>query len=139
VPGAELLASARAAGDDDDVGGWNVMEREVDRQSEKAVVGTYRADIRADEFDLGIGQSLQYLVGSDRIEGGDLFEEWDRDFHQFPAASAGSWIGHPVGLKTRSVDGGAWARWSAGRIGRGTRLPPQFLQTSCISEAQVAQ
>jgi hypothetical protein len=34
----------------------------------------------------------------------------------------------PCGVKTRRVDAGFFASFAAGRIGRGTRLPPQFGQ-----------
>jgi hypothetical protein len=37
----------------------------------------------------------------------------------------------PAGLNTRRVDGGLLASGAAGRIGRGTKLPPQLGQTPC--------
>jgi hypothetical protein len=46
-----------------------------------------------------------------------------------PSASArqGGW--HPVGLKTRSVEAGYLASFSAGRRGRARSSPPQLGQT----------
>ena len=47
---------------------------------------------------------------------------------------------HPVGLTMRSVDAGYLPSKCAGRIGRLTRLPPQFGQIDCsVWRAQSAQ
>ena len=48
-------------------------------------------------------------------------------------------MGQPAGLKVRCTADGFAASARAGRIGRGTRLPPQFLQVQSISCAHVAQ
>jgi hypothetical protein len=45
-----------------------------------------------------------------------------------PRRRAYAALPQPCGLKTRSFDGGNFASFSAGRIGRGEKLPPQFGQ-----------
>jgi len=47
---------------------------------------------------------------------------------------------HPSGLKTRLVEAGKRDSLSAGRMGRGTKFPPQFGQTfSSLSLTQLRQ
>src|SRR6266849_6173334 len=58
-----------------------------------------------------------------------------------PNATAGqAMLPHPCGFDTRAVEAGNFASFSAGRIGRATRLPPQFGQRpSSLVSAQVRQ
>jgi hypothetical protein len=67
---------------------------------------------------------------------GDSGLDGNRNPDRVPAKS-GMLVGYgvgrpqPCGLKTRRGDGGLFASEAAGRIGRGTKFPPQLGQTPC--------
>ena len=72
---------AFAAGDEDDVGLGHLLQRVVGAEPERAAVGPHLALGGADEPDLPAGHRAQHLVGPDRVEGGELVEDEDRDLH----------------------------------------------------------
>ena len=49
----------------------HLVERGVDREAEVPVVGAHLTALGADEDDLGAGEPLQHLVGTDGVERGD--------------------------------------------------------------------
>ena len=72
---------AGAAGDEDDVGLGHLLERVVGAEAEGAGSVAHRPLFGPDEADLPAGHGAQHLVGADRVEGGELVEDEDRDFH----------------------------------------------------------
>ncbi len=64
-------AGAHAPGKDDDVGLREFLEGGVDGDAEHAVLAADLAPSVTDEGDIDAGDALQYLVGSDAVEGGE--------------------------------------------------------------------
>jgi hypothetical protein len=74
-------ARAEATREDEDVRVGPVLERDLGVQGEHPVVGLHRPGLEADELELGAREAGQDLVRADRVERGDLVEDWNGDLH----------------------------------------------------------
>jgi hypothetical protein len=85
-------------------------------------------DMRADEkFTTGLEEVLRHIFDAPIIQRPGLGTRPVRALHGV-THGAHATLPHPCGLNTRSCDGGNFASFSAGLIGRGAKLPPQFGQ-----------
>ena len=82
---------ALAAGDQEDVRVGDLVEGRVGGDPEAARVGALLAGLLADEGQLRAGEAAEDLVGADCVEGGDLVENENGDFHAGIVAGGGAW------------------------------------------------
>ena len=79
---------AHSAGEDDHVGGRQVLEGGVDDQAEHPVVGAHLSPGVTDKGDVEGRDALQHFVRADRIQRGELREQRDGDAQPVSHASA---------------------------------------------------
>lgn len=74
-------AGAIPAGHDDHLGMRELGQGPIGGQAEHPVACALGAGLLGDELNLGAGQPREDLIGADRVECRDAFEDRDRDVH----------------------------------------------------------
>jgi hypothetical protein len=108
-----------AAGDEQHVRVWQLVERRVRAHLEEAGFVRHRSGLRGDERDLGAGERGEHLERPEGIEGGEPFVEPDGDAHVALVVRAAAWR-KPLEARWRDL----WRRCPAPRNGRRAVLAP---------------
>jgi hypothetical protein len=72
---------SRSAGDENDVGRRDLLDRALGQDAQHPVVGGNRTGLGRDEGDARARQAAQHLIRPDGIKGGEAVIEENRDVH----------------------------------------------------------